>query len=172
MTHTQRNRYKSASAGAFVPAQGPGQEIAPRPPDPPPPVYVVDAAPTLAAQEAARETTSGIDRAVALAIRSAPMTAILAILAAGLAWKYDIGAAGALIMFAVVAAIAYLLFNGQEYRHSRAGIERQRIKTAAGLAREQMRADHQLRREIYHHHIRRIEARPAAYLETIDHDPD
>lgn len=114
------------------------------------------------AQEAARETTNGKERAVATVIRMAPMTGIFAILATGLAFALRLSLGQTLVIFAIVTGVTYYRFNRTDYEHSAAGVERHRIDRATELAKAKMGYDNQLRRELAQAYLQ--------HLEQLDHD--
>lgn len=106
--------------------------------------------------EGAKETTNSIDRAAALAIRTAPFGCAWLILAIGAAWAAGNSIAG-ILLFATLTAATYAWLNRQEYDHSRAGLERHRINVAAALKAQELAQQHELRRAALQGYMRHLE---------------
>lgn len=120
-----------------------------------PPIPFSDTAFT--AHDGAKEATSARDRAIGLLIRVAPITALLGLLATFLGRLAGLTLAQSVILFAALAVGGFLLFNAQEYAHSRAGVERHRIDKAAELARLNLHYQNQLRRQALKAYLRHLE---------------
>jgi len=99
-----------------------------------------------------REHTSAVDRAKAVVVRSAPLLALVGLLAgAGAIVAYALaGTVAATLTFLVImAALGGLLYRWEshtEYQHSRAGVERLRITEAADLEHARMEHEAELRK--------------------------
>jgi hypothetical protein len=106
--------------------------------------------------EGAKETTNSVDRATALAIRVAPFGCAWLILAVGVAWAAGDSVVG-ILLFATLTAATYAHLNWQEYQHSRAGLERHRIDTAAALKAQEMTQQHELRQQALQTYMRHLE---------------
>lgn len=103
--------------------------------------------------DGAQERTSAMDRAKALRVRLLPFVGLwglLAVIVGAVVLYVAQNAPGAalvgLLVFTALTAGTYIKLNGQDYEYSREGTERHRVSTAAGLAREQMQHEHELRR--------------------------
>ena len=115
--------------------------------------------------DGATEKTSAMDRARATVYRMHPMTAILALLASGLALWLQLGLGLALCIFAATAIAGYGYFNVTDYRYSRAGLERHRISMATQLERERMDHEKQLKTLALQGLLHLHATRPIAYDE-------
>ena len=107
----------------------------------------------LMAVEGAQERTSAMDRARALRVRLMPFVALwglLGVLVGAVVLIVAENAPGAalvgLLTFVAMTGATYVKLNGQDYAHSREGTERFKVATAAGLARQHMSQEHELRR--------------------------
>lgn len=114
--------------------------------------------------EGAQERTSAMDRAKALRVRLVPFLVTWALIAGvvgvvvwQVAQQWPAGALLALLLFAALTAVTYYRLNRTDYDYSREGTERHRLDTAAGLARQRMAHEHELRRMALQ-----------AYLESLD----
>lgn len=141
---------------SYVPAQAEPPRQLPAPAQPP--AWVTQAQPlevggVWTPVEGAQERTSPMDRAQALRVRLTPFLWAwggVGVVVGGAVWllggAWPAGAMLGALLFAALTAVTYYKLNGQDYTYSREGTERHRLDTAAGLAREQMRNDHELRR--------------------------
>lgn len=111
------------------------------------PIDLVHTEAVYVAQGGADEKTNATDRARGFLLRLAPLSVLLAILAAGIVWVADVGWGQGIVLFAVVSIGGYYLLTKLDYSHSRAGLERHRIDKATDLAKTKMGHDARLRRE-------------------------
>lgn len=112
----------------------------------------------------AQERTSPMDRAQALQVRLRPFLWAwggVGVVVGGAVWllggAWPVGAMAGALLFAALTAGTYIKLNGQDYEYSREGTERHRVSTAADLAREQMRNDHELRRRALETYLQALE---------------
>jgi hypothetical protein len=101
--------------------------------------------PAFTSHDGAEERTSGMDRSKALVVRLIPFWSISLVLAAGMAWHFEWGAAWAIINWGCVCAGVYLLFDKRERADSRNGVERYRIDKAFELRKLELQHDHELK---------------------------
>ena len=154
-------------------------------PDPAPaPVAVVDAQPiqitdTGRAWEVpsnpSKDSVSAKDRAEALAIRARPLWYMVGATSTAatagwaiVAWAAGIGAPFLLdkllvflATYAALSFVTYLRLNRLDHDHSRAGVERLKIKAAADVRRAELDAELKLRLAALDAQIRLIESRAA-----------
>ncbi|MEX1019872.1 MAG: hypothetical protein WDZ49_09455 [Litorilinea sp.] len=100
----------------------------------------------LQAQEGAQEHTSATDRAIGLAIRIGPFSAVWAVLAIGSVWAVGAAWWAGFLLFAALTFVSYAWLDGQDWRHSRAGVERFKIDRAYQLKRIEMESQAEARR--------------------------
>ena len=106
--------------------------------------------------EGATERTSGVDRSKALVIRLLPFTAVWLVLAVAVGWLAGSGIVG-LLIFAAFTGATYAAMDRTEYQFSRNGLERHKVNTLAGLKREEMRHQQELRRMALQSYLKQIE---------------
>jgi hypothetical protein len=99
------------------------------------------------------EHTTSTDRSVALIIRLIPFTLIWLVLSLAVVWLLAVDNAVGYLLFAVLTAFTYYMMDRSEREFSTTGLERHRIDVAASLAREKMRTDAHLRREVVRAHL-------------------
>lgn len=111
------------------------------------------------------ERTSGIDRAKAVVVRSAPLLALVGLLAAAgalIAWGVA-GQTPATLTFLVIMAIGggllYRWESHTEYQHSRAGVERLRITEGANIELAKLEHEAELRKMALQAYIDMMEKR-------------
>ena len=124
--------------------------------DVPTTVYVDDALTTL---EGAREVTSGMDRSKALVVRLMPYSAVWLVLSVGVSWWASMGGWFVLVAFAALTSVTYAYLDRQEYQFSRNGLERHKVDTLAGLKRDEMAHQQELRRMALEATLKMMEAR-------------
>lgn len=108
--------------------------------------------------EGATERTSGVDRSKALVIRLLPFTAVWLVLAVAVGWLAGSGILG-LLIFSGFTGATYALMDRTEYQFSRNGLERHKVNTLAGLKREEMRHQQELRRMALQSYLRQLEVK-------------
>ncbi len=100
-----------------------------------------------------QEHTTPTQRSVALIIRLIPFTIIWFVLSVAVVWLLSVNHAVGYLLFAVLTALTYYLMDRSEREFSTNGLERHRIDVAASLAREKLRTDAHLRREVVRAHL-------------------
>lgn len=123
------------------------------------------------ANDATRDSVSAVDRALGYNIRLIPallvslLLATLGTVAFVLAMRWTATPTDALtnmFVFLLCIGVTFLLFavtvNRSDYAHSRAGVERHRISTAAELRKEEIAAMLELRREALGHTLALLDA--------------
>lgn len=106
-----------------------------------------------------------ISRAKGQVIRLLPFSLLWLVLSVGVVLLLGLAWPWLLLAFAVLTVASYVKMNGQEFAHSRNGVERHRIDAAADLAEMQLQQNFQLKRmalETY------LEIAKAQYLEGTD----
>lgn len=116
-------------------------------------VIVDDALTTL---EGAREVTSGMDRSKALVVRLVPYSALWLVLSVGVSWAASMGGWFVLICFAALTSVTYAYLDRTEYQFSRNGLERHKVDTLAGLKRDEMSHQQELRRMAMDAHLKML----------------
>lgn len=91
------------------------------------------------------EKTSGMDRARSTVERAKPMTGILAVLAVGMMWQFEISAGWAVLIFAGLTIAGYWLLNQLDYTHSASGLERHRINRSVDVRKLELEHNYKLR---------------------------
>ena len=119
-------------------------------------VIVDDALTTL---EGARESTSGMDRSKALVVRLMPYSAVWLVLSVGVSWAASMGGWFVLIFFAALTSVTYAYLDRTEYQFSRNGLERHKVDTLAGLKRDEMAHQQELRRMALEATLKMLEVR-------------
>lgn len=127
------------------------------------PAKIVEVQRIFEAQAGADEKTSGVDRANGLVVRMlVPGCASLCLgFAVALVLAFNGGgewsAPAALAILAMGLAYVYNRMDEREYQHSRAGLERHRIDTAAALKAQELAQQHELRRQALGAYMRHLE---------------
>ena len=92
------------------------------------------------------EYATPVSRAKGQLIRLIPFSAVWLILTGGVVWLLGLTFPYLLVGFALLTAATYLRMNGQEFEHSRNGVERHRIDSATDLAEKQLDQTHELKK--------------------------
>lgn len=100
----------------------------------------------LQAQAGAEEVTSATDRAIGLAIRIGPFSAVWAVLTVGAVWALGAEWWVGFMFFAGLTALTYGWLDAQDWRHSRAGVERLKVDRAFQLKMVEMQSQAEARR--------------------------
>ena len=122
-----------------------------------PTTVIVDEA--LTTLEGARESTSGMDRSKALVVRLMPYSAVWLVLSVGVSWAASMGGWFVLIFFAALTSCTYAYLDRTEYQFSRNGLERHKVDTLAGLKRDEMAHQQELRRMALEATLKMLETR-------------
>ncbi|MEZ4868115.1 MAG: hypothetical protein R3C14_42700 [Caldilineaceae bacterium] len=155
------NRYNQVEnyvtpTGATPPAPSRKQQIARQAAElanVPATVIVDDALQTL---EGSSERTTGMDRSLALVVRLLPFSAVWLTLSIGVGWAASMGGWFVLVMFAGLTSVTYAYLDRQEYQFSRNGLERHKVDTLAGLKRDEMSHQQELRRMALEAHLKML----------------
>lgn len=123
-------------------------------------VIVDDALQTL---EGAKESTSGMDRSMALVVRLIPFSVVWLILAIGVGWAAALGGWFTLCFFSGLTAVTYAYLDRQEYKYSRNGLEIHKVDTLADLKRDEMSHQQELRRMALEATLKMMEVRSDDY---------
>lgn len=168
MTEQKTNRYDLQAQ--FVPAAGAAldkptrrQQLARQAAEianVPTTVIVDDALQTL---EGSTEKTSGMDRSLALVVRLIPFSVVWFILAVGVGWAADMGDWFTLCFFSGLTAVTYAWLDRQDHQFSRNGLERHKVNTLAGLKRDEMSHQQELRRMALEATLKMLEVRNDDY---------
>ena len=116
-------------------------------------------------QDGIREQTSAVDRAKAVVLRSAPLLAMVGLLATAgalIAWGVAGQTPGTLTFLVIMAVGGGLLYRWEshtEYQHSRAGVERLRITEGANIELTRLEHESELRRMALQAYIELMERR-------------
>ncbi|MBI3960235.1 MAG: hypothetical protein HY328_15590 [Chloroflexi bacterium] len=102
--------------------------------------------PALYAVGGSEEYATPVSRAKGQVIRLLPFTAVWLILAGGIVWLLGMTWPWLLVMFAGLTAFTYLKMNRDEFDHSRNGLERHRVDTAADLREKELDQTHELKK--------------------------
>ena len=113
--------------------------------------------PAFIPHDSTHEQTTPIERSLALIVRLLPFTVIWFVLSLAVVWLLAANQAVGYLLFAVLTALTYYLMDRSEREFSTNGLERHRIDAATSLAREKLRTDAYLRREVVHAHLRLLE---------------
>jgi len=92
------------------------------------------------------EYSTPISRAKGQVIRLLPFTAVWLLLTGGLVWVLGLTFPYLLIGFAVLTAATYVKMNGQEFDHSRNGLERHRVNASAEIRLDEAEKSHELKK--------------------------
>ena len=79
-------------------------------------------------------------------IRLLPFAAVWLLLTGGVVWLLGLTFPYLLIGFALLTAATFIKMNGQEFDHSRNGLERHRVNRAADLRRTELENTHELKK--------------------------
>ena len=107
---------------------------------------LTDADRVLGTVAGSEEYATPVSRAKGQLVRLIPFTVAWALLTWGLVWVLQLSAPYFLLGFAVLTAATFVKLNGQEFSHSRNGLERHRVDAAADLAEKQMDQNHELKK--------------------------
>ena len=92
------------------------------------------------------EYATPVSRAKGQLIRLIPFTVVWLILTGGVVWLLGLTFPYLLVGFALLTAATYLRMNGQEFEHSRNGLERHRVNAAADLKEKELDQTHELKK--------------------------
>jgi len=92
------------------------------------------------------EYATPVSRAKGQVIRLLPFTAVWLLLTGGLVWVLGLTFPYLLIGFAVLTAATYVKMNGQEFDHSRNGLERHRVNASAEIRLDEAEKAHELKK--------------------------
>lgn len=109
--------------------------------------------------EGSSEKTTSMDRSTALVVRLAPFSVVWLCLAIGVSWAASMGGWFTLVFFSALTAVTYAYLDRQEYQFSRNGLERHKVNTLAGLKRDEMTHQQELRRMALEATLKMLEAR-------------
>ena len=107
---------------------------------------LTDADRVLGAVAGSEEYATPVSRAKGQVLRLLPFTAVWLLLTGGLVWLLGLSFPYLLVGFAILTAATYVRMNGQEFEHSRNGLERHRVNAAADLAEKQLDQTHELKK--------------------------
>ena len=79
-------------------------------------------------------------------IRLLPMTIVWLVLTASVVWLMGLSWPYLLIGFSALTAATFIRLNGQEFEHSRNGVERHRIYAATDLREKELDHTHELKK--------------------------
>ena len=100
-------------------------------------------------------------------IRLLPFAAVWLLLTGGVVWLLGLTLPYLLIGFAVLTAATFIKMNGQEFDHSRNGLERHRVNRAADLRQTELENTHELKKMALQTYL---EIARAQYLGGADND--
>jgi len=92
------------------------------------------------------EYATPVSRAKGQVIRLLPMTIVWLVLTAGVVWLMGLSWPYLLIGFSALTAATFIRLNGQEFEHSRNGVERHRIDAATDLREKELDQTHELKK--------------------------
>ena len=102
--------------------------------------------PALIASAGSEEYSTPITRAKGKVIGLLPFAAVWLLLTGGVVWLLGLTFPYLLIGFALLTAATFIKMNGQEFDHSRNGLERHRVNRAADLRRTELENTHELKK--------------------------
>jgi hypothetical protein len=108
-------------------------------------------------QATVKETTTPVDRSVALVIRLAPVTAIYLVLSIALALAFNVALVWAFVGFAALTWWSYYSLDAAERYDSATGVEHHRIDAAERLASQKIEADKETRLMITRAYLKQLE---------------
>ena len=123
--------------------------------------------PALIASAGSEEYSTPITRAKGQVIRLLPFAAVWLLLTGGVVWLLGLTLPYLLIGFAVLTAATFIKMNGQEFDHSRNGLERHRVNRAADLRKTELENTHELKKMALQTYL---EIARAQYLGGVDND--
>ena len=123
--------------------------------------------PALIASAGSEEYSTPITRAKGQVIRLLPFAAVWLLLTGGVVWLLGLTLPYLLIGFAVLTAATFVKMNGQEFDHSRNGLERHRVNRAADLRKTELENTHELKKMALQTYL---EIARAQYLGGVDND--
>jgi hypothetical protein len=100
----------------------------------------------LGAVGGSEEYATPVSRAKGQLLRLLPFSLVWLILTGGIVWALGLSFPYLLVGFAILTAATYVRMNGQEFEHSRNGLERHRVDTAAELREKEMDQTHELKK--------------------------
>ena len=100
----------------------------------------------LGAVGGSEEYATPVSRAKGQLLRLLPFSLVWLILTGGIVWALGLSFPYLLVGFAILTAATYVRMNGQEFEHSRNGLERHRVDTAADLREKEMDNQHELKK--------------------------
>lgn len=112
----------------------------------------------LASHHGAHEQTSGMDRSLALLVKSAPFTVVWLLLTVGIVWVSPMGAGWGFVVFSGLTAFTYGRMMKTDHEFSRNGVERFKVETLGELKSEEMQLDHERKMYVIESQIRMWEA--------------
>lgn len=110
----------------------------------------------LASLETIRKTSTPVERAIGLAIRTALFSLIWLILSVGLLFMLEGEPAIPFLVFCTLTALTFYLLNGQDYKNSAVGLERHKADLAHDLQSQKLDNDHEIRRRLVDAYIRSL----------------
>lgn len=92
------------------------------------------------------EYATPVSRAKGQVIRLAPFAGVWLVLSIGIVWLLGLTWPYLLLAFSVLTAATFIRLNGQEFEHSRNGVERHRIDAVTDLREKEMDQTHELKK--------------------------
>ena len=92
------------------------------------------------------EYATPVSRAKGQVIRLIPFALVWLILTGGVVWLLGLTFPYLLVGFAILTAATFVKMNGQEFDHSRNGLERHRVDAAADLKEKELDQTHELKK--------------------------
>ena len=92
------------------------------------------------------EYATPVSRAKGQVIRLAPFAIVWLVLSIGIVWLLGLTWPYLLLAFSVLTAATFIRLNGQEFEHSRNGVERHRIDSATDLREKELDQTHELKK--------------------------
>ena len=123
--------------------------------------------PALIASAGSEEYATPVSRAKGQVIRLLPFAAVWLLLTGGVVWLLGLTFPYLLIGFALLTAATFVKMNGQEFDHSRNGLERHRVNRAADLRKTELENTHELKKMALQTYL---EIARAQYLGGVDND--
>jgi hypothetical protein len=121
--------------------------------------------PALIASAGSEEYATPVSRAKGQVIRLIPFAVVWLLLTGGVVWLLGLTFPYLLIGFALLTAATFVKMNGQEFDHSRNGLERHRVNAAADLREMELTQTHELKKMALQTYL---EIARAQYLEVDD----
>ncbi len=123
--------------------------------------------PALIASAGGEEYATPVSRAKGQVIRLIPFAVVWLLLTGGVVWLLGLTFPYLLIGFALLTAATFVKMNGQEFDHSRNGLERHRVNAAADLREMELTQTHELKKMALQTYL---EIARAQYLGGVDND--